>query len=235
MSSKNALQEYFQTRHLPLPKYVSCRCGGSDHQPLWQSKVTFWSVIDNDFKEVTSDIFGSKIKAEISAADLVLNILTRIDVSTKGLHFIDPVIVPDVSQISPKSITPNQLILHKKRTVGRRTALFVDVENLPKFINEVVQEIEGIDIYAFIGYHHCLSEKTFPENVIKVLSPSTRADGSDTCMQVYIGYMLAQEKYNTYFIATRDHYGSALVEMITTDTLLWKKKDAKVVTQVSHI
>lgn len=212
MSGKNKLQEYFQTRHLPLPKYVSCRCGGSDHKPLWRSKVTFWSVMDNEFKEITSDILGSKVKAEISAADLVLNILTR----------------DDVCQVS-------QVTLHKKRTVGQRTALFVDVENLPKFINEVVDEIEGIDIYAFIGYHHCLSEKIFPENVIKVLSPSTRADGSDTCMQVYIGYMLAEEKYDTYFIATRDHYGSALVEMITADSLLWKNKDAKVVTQVSHI
>lgn len=200
-----------------MPKYISGRCGGTDHKPLWQSKVTFWSVVDNEFKEVTSDILNNKIKAEFSAATYALNILTNNNKST--IHVIDTETVD----------------VHQQRTVSPRTALFVDVENLPKIIDEVIQEIKGIDIYAFVGYHHCLSEKIFPTNVIKVLSPSTRTDGSDTCMQVYIGYILAQEMYDTYLIVTRDHYGSALVEMIITDSLLWKKKDARVVTQVSHI
>lgn len=225
-SEKSLLQEYFQIRHLALPKYTSSKCGGSDHNPVWKSKVTFWSVMDNEFKEATGDSCRNKVKAENSAAATVLDILRNPNVTTQ---------LQDLNSCNQNITREFHRVSGKKRIVAERTALFVDVENLPKFVDEVVKEIEGINIYAFIGYHHCLSEKIFPDNVTKVLSPSTRSDGSDTCMQVYIGYMLAHETYDTYLIATRDHYGSALVEMITTDSLLWKKKDAKVVTQVSHI
>ena len=51
-------------------------------------------------------------------------------------------------------------------------------------------------------------------------------------MQVYAGFLLAQGVYHTYYIATRDHYGTALVDMITTDSLLWPKQRAVVVTKL---
>lgn len=230
MTSKNTLQEYFQSRRLPSSQYFTERCGGSDHSPLWQSRVIFWSVKNSTFGEVTGNIASTKVRAEMSAAELALDILTNenngsISGETDNSTFnLPPSNILDISQIHDKKIK-----------VEGKTALFVDVENLPKFIDEVVQQVSGIDIYAFVGYHHCLSGKVFPENVVKVLSPSTRSDGSDTCMQVYIGYMLAHKTYDTYLIATRDHYGSALVDMITTDSLLWKNADGRVVTQVSHI
>lgn len=128
-----------------------------------------------------------------------------------------------VNDLQPKIILPN------------RTALLVDVENLPKFINDVCDKYDNLDIYAFVGIHHCLSERKFPSNVIKVLSPSTQQDGTDTCMQVYIGYLLSQNKYDNYLIATRDHFGAALIDMITSDNLLWKSKNAKLVTTIDHI
>lgn len=214
--SKNILQEYFQIRHLPLPKYHTVRYGGSDHQPLWRSKIIFWNNQTREDQEIIGDVAGSKIKAEISVAHILLHLLSQ-----NKILYSNPL-------ISPENI-------NKKIKVNERTALFVDVENLPKFAEEASATTENITIYAFIGYHHCLSEKVFPDNIIKVLSPSTRSDGSDTCMQVHIGFLLSQNKYDTYLIATRDHYGSALVDMITSDTLLWDKKEARVVTQISHI
>ena len=213
MSAKNRLQEHFQRNQLPLPKYTSTRSGGTDHKPLWLSCVK----ISND-TEIKSDIMSNKIEAEQSAAEKALLAL-----------------VP-TENINPKTIAP----------VG--TALLVDVENLPNFIDEIVKEIAGLKIYAFVGEHHCLAQKNFPDGVIKVISPSTRSDGTDTCMQVYVGYLLARNEYNTYLIATRDHYGSALVDMITANIKaydcsnspidgfnIWKAKDARLVTQVSHI
>lgn len=119
--------------------------------------------------------------------------------------------------------------------ISERSALLVDVENMPNFIDDVLNNISGLDIYAFIGIHHCLSQKTFPEGVIKILSPSSRPDGTDTCMQMYVAILLAQERYDNYFIATHDHYGHSLVDMITYSGLLWKAKNARVVTSVSHI
>jgi hypothetical protein len=132
------------------------------------------------------------------------------------------------------------LIVHDgsetKTMVPPRTALFVDVENMPNFIDEVNIAIDGLTIYAFIGHHHCLATKTWSgSNVTKILSHSTRPDGTDTAMQVYIGYHLAHNNYDRYYIATRDHYGSALVEMISVQPGPWEQKLGYLVTQVGHI
>lgn len=135
-----------------------------------------------------------------------------------------------------------KLIQHIKKDVevtkkidGKGCILLVDVENLPNFIDEINDKIINLDIYAFIGYHHCLSNRGFPANVTKIESHSTRRDGSDTCMQVYTGFLLAQMKYNTYFIATRDHYGSSLVDMILHQPGPWINMNAHLVTQPNHL
>ena len=207
MNPKNLLQEYIQARCLPLPIYETVRIGGLDHQPSWQSSVLF------EGKITTGEANISKSKAEMSAA-------------SKALALISP-----TSPISPISSNPNTI----SRLAPPRTVLLVDVENMPNFVEEVVKEIMGLYIYAFVGEHHCLAGKIFPQGVKKVLSPSTRPDGTDTCMQVYVGYFLARDEYDTYLIATRDHYGSALVDMITAPNLLWIERPSRVVTKVSHI
>lgn len=121
-----------------------------------------------------------------------------------------------------------------------RAAVLVDIENMPKFIDDIKDmsfrpKYTSVTIYAFVGEHHCLVDKDFPEYVIKIISPSTRPDGTDSCIQVYTGMLLAREEYDTYLIATRDHFGSALVEMIMTSNLGWNNKYAKVVTKPAHI
>lgn len=124
------------------------------------------------------------------------------------------------------------------RQAPERSCLIVDIENMPNFIFEVLQEISDLVIYGFVGEHHCLANKEYPSGVIKIISPSTRTDGTDSCIQVFTGYLLSTESYNIYYIATRDHFGSSLVEMISSNSLPWNKtttKTAKLVTQVSHI
>lgn len=207
MSAKNQLQEFFQKRRLPLPIYNIIRVGGTDHEPLWQATVCYNNG-DGD-KIIKGEIFPSKAQATMAVAEQVLKSLNTSN--------------------SVKIISPP------------RTVLFVDVENMPNFIDEVQKQIDKITIYAFIGHHHCLATKEWPSsnvinsNVIKILAHSTRPDGTDTAMQVYVGYYLAQNLYDRYYIATRDHYGSTLVEMITTQPGPWEPKNAYMVTQVSHI
>jgi hypothetical protein len=111
----------------------------------------------------------------------------------------------------------------------------VDVENLPRFIDEIGSRLSIYTVYAFVGEHHCLIDKEYPKGVIKIISPSTRPDGTDCCMQVYTGMLLAQEAYDTYLIATRDHYGSALVEMISSCNLGWIPKSARIITKASQL
>jgi hypothetical protein len=115
-----------------------------------------------------------------------------------------------------------------------RTVLLVDVENMPKIIEEI-GETTHMDIYAFVGEYHVLMKKDFGIKVTKIISPSSRKDGTDTCMQVYIGYLLSIDEYDRYLIATNDHYGFALVDMINTNNFMWKNKVAKVITNVGQL
>ncbi|CAH6419007.1 Hypothetical protein HVR_LOCUS195 [uncultured virus] len=218
--AKNRLQEYFQRQRLPLPQYTSEKIGGADHRPVWQSKVQL-----SDGSIHLGDPNVSKSKADISAAENALATLFSFSLTTLDTLPSKPVLFS----------IPNKVL----RTAISNTILLVDVENMPNFVDEVLQEINGLDIYAFVGEHHCLSEKIFPPNVIKIVSPSTRSDGTDTCMQVYIGFLLGStfHNYENYLIATRDHYGSAVVDMITNKLGInsWTPRNAKVVTQVTHI
>lgn len=126
-------------------------------------------------------------------------------------------------------------IKYNKRKISSNTALLVDVENLPLFVQDVCDNFEGLTIYAFIGTHHCLASRSYDPSVIKVISPSNRPDGTDTCMQMYIGYLLALNKYDSYIIATRDHFGAALVELINSHNLPWQNRPAKLITTIDQI
>ncbi len=172
-------------------------------------KPSWISTVILDNKElITGEFQTTKIGAETSAAKCALKLL------------IIPQVIP---QVSIYDIDPTTVIL-------------VDVENLPNLIDEILSTTNGATIYAFIGYHHCLANKTWKSpNVNKILSISTRADGSDTCMQVYTGHLLATQDFKKYLIATRDHFGSTLVEMITVQEGPWKSAEAHLVTQISHV
>ena len=125
-----------------------------------------------------------------------------------------------------------------ERDYIKKTAILIDVENMPKFFNEIpIPDLNhpNLVVYGFIGMHHTLVDKINHPKMIKIVSPSTRADGTDTCMQVYVGMLLTQCIYNEYIIVTRDHFGSTLVEMITCKTLDWHSQSAKVVTKYDQI
>ena len=64
--SKNKLQEYFQKRKLPLPKYYSYSEGRS-HESLWKSTVELYNG-----SKYTGDPCKSKTLAEASAANIAL-------------------------------------------------------------------------------------------------------------------------------------------------------------------
>lgn len=102
-----------------------------------------------------------------------------------------------------------------KRSMGEyddKTVLLVDVENLHTFIHHL--NIKNLKIYAFVGrYHERVSDK-YHLPVEKIISPSSRTDGTDACMQVYVGMLLVKTNYETYLIATKDRFGAALVDII---------------------
>jgi hypothetical protein len=137
--------------------------------------------------------------------------------------YVNPAIF-EISPIDEKKLTP------MKYQTKNNIAMLVDLENMPKFLDNIIERLNEFTIYVFVGEHNALIERKLPKDVIKVISPSTRPDGTDTCMQVYTGMLLSLDKHDEYIIVTRDHFGSALVEMITSSNLGWKPRSARVVT-----
>jgi dsRNA-specific ribonuclease len=68
---KGILQILFQKNSLKLPKYISKRVGGPDHQQLFQTTVT--GTYEGDSYKIQSGIFTSKREAEKDAAKIFLD------------------------------------------------------------------------------------------------------------------------------------------------------------------
>ncbi|HSW76873.1 MAG TPA: putative dsRNA-binding protein [Candidatus Saccharimonadales bacterium] len=127
---------------------------------------------------------------------------------------------------------------HHSKNYSLKTAIVIDIENMPKFFEEIPEKDlmnDNLHVYGFIGINHPLMNKMLHPKFIQVKSPSTRKDGTDTCIQVTIGCWLALEKYDQYIIVTRDHFGPSLVDMITSTNMNWKNKQAKLVTKYDDI
>lgn len=205
--AKNSLQELCQKRGYGIPKYSSSQTG-SHHQPVWVSSVET-NIPEGSAIFHTNEGHPTKKGAEEDAAYKALSCICSEDAS---------------------SVTISTAFVKYK------TVLLVDVENLPKLISQLPLFVGPMDIMAFVGEHHPLSETDFGPHVVKIISPSTRPDGTDSCLQVCVGFLLAKSsEYDMYLIATRDHFGSSLVDMITSSTLMWKKKSARVVSTLNQI
>lgn len=123
-----------------------------------------------------------------------------------------------------------------QNTVKNNMAIMIDVENLHNFHKSIPEkDYDRFDVYIFVGKNHNTVDKVFHERATKIISPSTRPNGTDTCMQVFIGSCLERQLYRKYFIATGDRFGDNLVEMITCDTLGWKSQEAYAVVKYSQI
>lgn len=74
MSSKNRLQEFFQKRGLPLPKYSTSRAGGPDHKPIWVCQIHL-----DGGEIVVGNPESSRRAAEFSAAEDAISQLEESD------------------------------------------------------------------------------------------------------------------------------------------------------------
>jgi len=79
---KSLLQEYLQSKQLPLPEYNSKRCGGEDHNPQWVCDITIDLNLDlNPDKPLafeTTTPLSTKKDAEQLAAKLALDYLSTV-------------------------------------------------------------------------------------------------------------------------------------------------------------
>lgn len=203
---KNKLQEHCQKHKLPLPKYRSKIVGGSDHQPIWISVVECtWN--DKKFRG-TED--ATKTLAEHSAAEQVLI---------------------DIEQELKSKIVDFDHNIGKKKTV-----MIIDIENMPKFPDLLTNDIyQLIDVFAIIGqYHHAVDKELNPK-INKLISPSSRSNGSDTYIQVLTGSLLTRNYYELYIFVSRDTFVHSLAEMVEHRSEFWMPKKAQVIVSIDQL
>ena len=143
-----------------------------------------------------------------------------------------------VSPLPQKLLSPADLSnIEQERPRKNKTVILVDVENMPRLAEQVATTHPEIDVYAFVGEHHGLSEKDFGPGVTKILTPGSQINGSDACLIMYTTVFLMEKKYRTYYIGTRDKFGSALVELISNrdSAMPWTYRSAKLITNVNQL
>lgn len=227
-STKNSLQEFCLKNKHSLPFYDTKKIGGDPHEPEWFSIVTVvLCAAENKSGQsisIPGEVSSSKIAAEKSAAQTMLDSLTVAASS-------------DSSELP--SVDSESFVSVDKYTDS--LAILVDVENMPGMIFSAVTLVQkhpkaNIRIFACVGKHHHSAGKNFGKHVTKIVVPTTRKDGVDTFIQMYVGHMLHASLFKSYAIVTRDHFGHALAELIESEVPVppsssgWIKKRAAVVT-----
>ena len=191
MSFKNTLQELYQKQKLPLPKYKTVRLGGEEHKPIFISTITLY---DGQIIEGTSE--NTKKTAELNVAKKVLEL-----------------------------VNPPKIIEKRSFNLKRKICLFVDIENKPiiEDLLDFIEDLSKIHIHAFASEDHPsliklkelkqTRKKDF-ESIEIIEVPTTRKDGADIGLMLFVGGFLFKKMYKDYIIITNDHYGDALVDCV---------------------
>ncbi len=119
-----------------------------------------------------------------------------------------------------------------------KTAILIDIENMPKFFNNIPPDDldnPNLVVYGFINKSNVIFDKLNHPKLIKIVSPSTRQDSSDCCMQLYIGMFLSQNLYDCYYIVTRDHFANVLEDLLSSSSLSWSPKTVKQILRYQDI
>jgi hypothetical protein len=175
---------------------------GEPYGLQWRSKVT---VINRDgcSESVHGEFCKSKTEAERSAAKKMISILNAKD-----------------KIIDDKIIKPS-----KKHKI----IILIDAENLPNMIEEA-KKVENATVLAFVGKYHHSAEKDWGVETIVV--NTTRKDGVDCYIQMFMGKMIIANEKRYYIIVTRDHFGHTLAEIVNNES---KKHKCVVVTTKSQL
>ena len=226
-NAKNLLQIRCQREKLMLPIYVTCRDGGSDHVPMWKSTVTINALSCEGVPSMT------KIQAEISAAERFLAVF----VEKKNDPSEARIERPELGRFNQEIISTNT---HFKVPTPiekdlRRTILLIDGENMHGFAAKLPDSIlNSVTVHLYLGEHHALSSKESDHRIKKILCPGSRKDLVDTCITMHVAMFLTQKLYDRYWIASRDHFASTVVDLIGWSMIGETSASGKVVTQLTH-
>jgi Double-stranded RNA binding motif len=219
-NNKNKLQEFIQglSGNKPLPSYQSTFVG-TVHIPGWSSVVTLY-----DGTSYKGHVFPNKTSSELSAAYVALQTITQtISQVNKNQSNSRKEELSTIEIIPRNSNIQNNISSKNKKPIklNGKTSLLVDIENLHKFVDQLLEEYDvlnndNLSVYVFVNKHHHSLNKVnnYPDKIKKIICPIMRADGSDIYMQIYTGILIEKKIYQYFIIASRDKFGGTLVDII---------------------
>ena len=106
-----------------------------------------------------------------------------------------------------------------KPKTTNKTLIIIDVENVHKALDDILSRVsksKNIDILCFISEDHYMKTKlNLSDHRVRLIeAPTSRSDGADIGIVMYIGFLLAREAYQRYFIISKDHFADAAVDCI---------------------
>ena len=121
-----------------------------------------------------------------------------------------------------------------KKSLPPRSCILYDAENMGNFIDQINLHYENVDIYYFVNRNHHSINKEYP-NVIKMISEACDRDGSDCYLMLTLGTFLFQDKYDYYFVSTRDHFANSLSTLVQNNSPYWSSKTCKIITRIEDL
>lgn len=216
------LQHICQVNNFGLPVYTSkLKDDSQKHKPLWYSEV------ECDFGKKgmigTGKIQSRQLAAYVLLKDLCIK-KEDIEVDSFG-RFTSPEPVGDIVLFRPSKNTQPQRVL------------LVDHENLPNFVYTMNEKhINFVEkTFVFVYEQNPLIDKKLPSHCILQPTGTSRENGSDCAMILFVGDLLSNHRYDEYIIATKDKFGDVLVDQIRYDKFPWRRADARRVRKVEQL
>lgn len=211
---KDNLYKLIQKYGFHNPEYITIK-SGTDHNP------DYISVVNVNGKSFKGKICKTKKIAESMA-------------SLEALNYIDITYLYNI----------------KNTNKINKICIFLNLDNLEMIKNEITyKELSNrnIDIYLFtdknlmsekISDDKCSVEEALPflpNEIIKIISPSTQPNSRNICMMTYTGSLLIKNLYDIYFIAVNNEFSPILIDMIKDKNFGWHNKEAYQITKIDQI
>lgn len=245
---KGQLQEWCQKNRQPLPKY-SDYSEGAAHQLEWTSECVMGNhrFTGNGPTKIESQQAASKIAFKFISSRsksppkkaVIKQPLPLAPSSFAGSFESDEDLEIDEgsSEDAESSEDDYSLAFSGPEVLGKgkRIVIIVDLENLPNFpmmIRDVCSP--KTDLITVSSKHSAVKVPAFTKHYY---TPSMRSDAADTCIIMLIGMFLQSEKYDEYFIATRDKFVVPVVDCVTSGTTpkLFEPKPIHIISQRDHL
>lgn len=221
-SDKNKLQEYFQKRRLPLPKYTDRRV----REQEW--KTTLYLHGGQTFK---STIHRSKLEAQLEVATKALE---RLGISESNHHsrvesskeqYSKGTLSNSLENDSFKvpSMSSSQRCL-KLRT---RTVLYIDTENQQKAVDNLLSYFTFVNLRIFAiksRSSHCVNIVSTSDILDVITVDSHAKDASDIFITMLSSLHASNSNFDEYLILTTDNFGFTLSDLLKGESGLWKVK-----------